>query len=104
LHLQWHSSKRIHHGEPSSEIIVGDLASDAAQGNEGVHVTADESFKALAMSELQTEHAAVGFDEGERVELALVAAVVEHAEMKKDSKAPEVDHSDEMRCSSSFAR
>jgi len=46
-----------------------------------VDVTADESFKALAMSELQIEHAAVGFHQGERVELALVAAVVERAEV-----------------------
>src|SRR5208283_4611195 len=68
-------------GHGGSEIIIGDLASDTAQGSEGVHVTADESFKALAVSELQIEHAAVGFDEGESVELAFVAGVVEHAEV-----------------------
>ena len=68
-------------GHGGSEIIIGDLACDATQGNKGVHVTADESFKALAVSELQIEHAAVGFDQGECVELALVAGVVERAEM-----------------------
>src|ERR1700730_18137272 len=68
-------------GHGGSEIIIGDLARDAAQGNEGVHVTADESFKALAVSKLQIEHAAVCLDEGERIELALVAGVVERAEV-----------------------
>ncbi len=68
-------------GHGSSQIVIGDLARDAAQGGEGVHVTADEGFKALAVSELQIEHAAVGFDQGERVELALVAGVVERAEV-----------------------
>ena len=35
-------------GHGGSEIIIGDLARDAAQGNEGVDMTADERFKALA--------------------------------------------------------
>src|SRR5713101_9844958 len=46
-----------------------------------MHVTADERFKALAVSELQIEHAAVGFDKRERVELALIAGVVQRAEV-----------------------
>jgi hypothetical protein len=51
------------------------------RGNEGVHMAADESFKALAVRELRVEHAAVGFDESKGVEFAFVAGVVEHAEV-----------------------
>jgi hypothetical protein len=46
-----------------------------------MHVAAHEGFKALTVSKLQIEHAAVSPDEGERVELALVAEVVERAEV-----------------------
>jgi hypothetical protein len=44
-------------GHGGSEIIIGDLARDATHCGEGMHVAADESFKALAVSELQIEHA-----------------------------------------------
>ena len=68
-------------GHRGSQIVVDDLARDTAQGREGMHVTADEGFKALAVSELQIEHAAVGIDQGEGVELALIAGVIERAEV-----------------------
>ena len=68
-------------GHGGGEIIIGDLSRDAAQGSEGMHVAADEGFKALTVSKLQIEYAAVSLDEGERVELALVTGVVERAEV-----------------------
>jgi hypothetical protein len=46
-----------------------------------VHVATDEGFEALAVSELQIQHAAVGFDQGESIELALVPGVIERAEV-----------------------
>jgi len=46
-----------------------------------MHVAAHEGFKALTVSELQIEHAAVSLDEGERVELALVTGVVKRSEV-----------------------
>jgi hypothetical protein len=68
-------------GHGGSEIVIGDLACDAAQSSEGVHVTANESFKALAVSKLQIQNAAVSIDECECVELALVARIVERTEV-----------------------
>src|SRR5579885_3503584 len=44
-------------------------------------VTTDEGFEALAVSELQVQHAAVCFHQGESVEFAFVALIVESAEV-----------------------
>jgi hypothetical protein len=44
-------------------------------------VTPDEGFETLAVSELQIQHAAVRFDEGEGIELALVALRIECSEV-----------------------
>src|ERR1700745_4163270 len=44
-------------------------------------VTADEVLEALAMGELDKEHPAVGFDQAEGVELALVALIIERTEV-----------------------
>ena len=60
-------------GDGSGQIVIGDFTRDAAQRRERMHVTADEGFKALAMGELQIQHAAVRFHQGESVELAFVA-------------------------------
>ena len=68
-------------GHRGREIIIGDLTGDPAQGSEGMHVTADEGLKALAVSELQIEHATVGFHQGEGIELALVAGIIQRAKM-----------------------
>ena len=68
-------------GDGSGQIVIGDLARDATQRGERVHVTADEGLEALAVSELQIQHAAVRFDQGEGIELALVAGVIERAEV-----------------------
>ena len=68
-------------GDGSCQIVIGDFARDAAQRRECVYVTTDEGFEALAMGELQIQHAAVRFDQGESVELALVPGIVEYAEV-----------------------
>jgi hypothetical protein len=68
-------------GDGGGQVVIGDLARDATQRRKGVHVTTDEGFKALAVSELQIQHAAVGFDQRESIELALVPGVIEHAEV-----------------------
>ncbi len=60
-------------GDRGGQIVVGDLARDAAQKREGMHVTADEGLEALAVSELQIQHPAVAFDQAEGVQLAHVA-------------------------------
>ena len=46
-----------------------------------MQVAADESLKALAMGELDVEHAAVTLRPGKGVELALVAGIVQDAEV-----------------------
>ena len=68
-------------GDGGGQIVIGDFARDAAQRRERMHVTADEGFEALAVGELQIQHAAVRFDQGESVELAFVAGIVECAEV-----------------------
>ena len=68
-------------GHGGGQIVIGDFARDTAAKREGMHVTADEGFKALAVSELQIEHAAVRIDQREGIELALVAGVVQRAEV-----------------------
>src|SRR5207249_4710738 len=68
-------------GHRSSQIVVNDLTRDTTQSEEGMHVTADESLKALAVRELQKQHAAVSIDESEGIELALVAGIIQHAEV-----------------------
>ena len=63
------------------QVVIGDLACDTTKRGERMHVTADERLESLTVSELQIEHPAVRFDQGERVELALIAGVIEHAEV-----------------------
>ena len=46
-----------------------------------VHVTTDEGFETLPESELQVQHAAVGFHQGESIKLAFVTGVFEYAEV-----------------------
>ncbi len=68
-------------GHCGREIIVCDLACDAAHGGKGVYVAASESLKALTVGKLQKQHAAVGFDHREGVELPFVARIIEHAKV-----------------------
>jgi len=60
-------------GYGGSQVVIGDLTGDAAQFGERMNVTADKSFEALAVSELDIQHAAVRIDEGEGIELAGIA-------------------------------
>src|SRR5690242_9390416 len=46
-------------GHGGGEIVIGHFSCDAAQRDKSVHVAADKSLEALAVSELQIEHAAV---------------------------------------------
>src|SRR6516165_400636 len=68
-------------GDGGGQVVVPDLAADAAQELEGMNVAANESLKALAMGELQVQHPAVALHQGEGVKLALVAGVIERAEV-----------------------
>jgi hypothetical protein len=68
-------------GDSGRQIVVGDLAGNAAHRRERMHMTPDEGFETLAVSELQIQHAAVRFDQGEGIELALVALIIESAEV-----------------------
>ena len=60
-------------GDRGGQVVIGDFARDAAQSGERMNMTAGESFEALAMGELEIQHAAVRIDQGESVELAHVA-------------------------------
>src|SRR6185503_11501365 len=68
-------------GDRSRQIVVGDLTRDATYRRESMHMTTDEGLETLAVGELQVQHAAVGFDQGESIELAFVAGVFEYAEV-----------------------
>ena len=58
-------------GDGGGQIVIADFAGDAAQRGESMNVTTDEGFETLAVSELQIQHAAVRFDQGKGIELAL---------------------------------
>ena len=49
------------------EIIIGDLACNASQRSERMDVAAGEGLEALAVSELDVQHPAMGIDERKRV-------------------------------------
>src|ERR1700751_2652540 len=68
-------------GHRSCQIVIPEFACDPAQVMKGMNVAAHESFKALAVSELHIELAAVAFHQAEGVELARVALVSKHTEM-----------------------
>src|SRR3954452_2976865 len=68
-------------GNRSGEIVVNDLARNAAQSGEGVNVTANECSETLAVSELRIQHAAVRIHQCEGVQLTGVAGIVERAEV-----------------------
>src|SRR6185312_1234924 len=68
-------------GDRSGEIIEPDFASAAGHRVEGVDVTADKRFKALAMRELQIEFAAVTFDQAEGIEFTRIVVIDERTEV-----------------------
>ena len=68
-------------GDSGRQIVIGNLACDTTQRGERMHVAADEGLETLTVGELQVQHAAVRFDQGESIEFALVAGVIEHAEV-----------------------
>src|SRR5450759_250432 len=63
-------------GDGGGQVVIGNLARHAAQRRKRMHVTTDEGFEALAVGKLQVQHAAVRFDQGEGVELALVPRII----------------------------
>src|SRR5579859_389438 len=64
-------------GDSSCEIVIGNFSCHAAQRNESMDMATDESLKALAVSELQIEHAAVGLNQGKGIEFARVAGILQ---------------------------
>lgn len=68
-------------GDRSGEIIEPDFASAAGHRIEGVDVTADKRFEALAVRELQIEFAAVTFDQAEGVEFTWIVVIDERTEV-----------------------
>ena len=72
-------------GYGRSQIVISDLTRDATQFGERMNVTANEGFEALAMSELDIHHAAVRIDQGEGIELARVARIIERAEVAQST-------------------
>jgi hypothetical protein len=73
-------------GDGGGQVVIGNLARHAAQRRKRMHVTTDEGFEALAVGKLQVQHAAVRFDQGEGVELALVPRIIQHAEVPPGPK------------------
>jgi len=63
------------------KVVIDDLAGDTTQRSERVDVTANESFKTLAMRELDVEHTAMRIDQREGVEFALITGIIERAEV-----------------------
>lgn len=68
-------------GNGGRQIIVSDFTCDAAKSREGMQVAAHKGLESLTVGELQIQHPAVSLDQGEGVELALVASIIERAEV-----------------------
>jgi hypothetical protein len=68
-------------GDGRGQVVVDQVACHAAQRLKRVNVAPQEGFEALAVRELDVHHAAVAFHQREGVQLALVAGVVEGAEV-----------------------
>src|ERR1700729_2282891 len=63
------------------QVVIPEFAGDAVQHLKSVNVTTNKGLETLAVGELQILHPAVPIDEGEGVELPLVALVVERFEV-----------------------
>ena len=68
-------------GHSGGQIVIPELASNAVQHLKRVNVTTNKGLETLTVRELQILHPAVPIDEGEGIELPLVALVVERFEM-----------------------
>jgi hypothetical protein len=68
-------------GDDRQKIVVPAFASDATQSLKSMEVATDESFKALAVGELDVEYPAVTLHQAEGIELPLVTGIVEGAEV-----------------------
>jgi hypothetical protein len=68
-------------GDGGGQIVVIDFFGDAAHGGEGVNVTPGEGYKVLAVRELQVQHPAMRFHQGEGIQLASVAGIFKRAEV-----------------------
>jgi hypothetical protein len=65
---------------PGNKIVPA-FSGHPAEGLEGVLVAAHEGFETLAVGELDVEHPAVGLDQAEGIELALITLVIERVEV-----------------------
>ena len=70
-------------GHSGGQIVIPELAGNAVQHLKSVNVTTNKGLETLAVRELQILHPAVSIDEGEGVELPLVALVVERPPSEK---------------------
>ena len=68
-------------GDGGQQVVVPTFASYSAEGLEGMLMATHKGFETLAVSELDVEHAAVGLDQAEGVEFALVALIIERIEV-----------------------
>jgi len=68
-------------GNGGGKVVISDLTRNATELGEGMSVTANEGFEALAMSEFDVHHPAVRIDQGEGIQLTRIARVIERAEV-----------------------
>ena len=68
-------------GDSGRQIVISNLACHTTERGRRMHVAADVGLERLAVGELQIEHAAVRLHQCECIELALVAGIIEHAEV-----------------------
>ena len=68
-------------GDGSRQIVIPEFARHSTEVMKGMNVTAHESFKDLAVSELHIELAAVAFHQTEGIQLARVPLVGKNPEM-----------------------
>jgi hypothetical protein len=68
-------------GDGRCQIVINQLASNSTQTVEGVDMASDEGFEALAVSKLDIHHSAMTLDQGEGVQLAGIALVMERSEV-----------------------
>ena len=59
--------------DSSRQVVIDDFACHALQGMKRMNMAAGKRFEALAVCELDVEHAAMRVNQRERVELANVA-------------------------------
>ena len=64
-----------------SQVVIENFTAHAVESRECVNVTTHEGLKTLAVGELQVRHPAVSVNQGEGIQLTLVAFVVESAKV-----------------------